>query len=372
MPTGDRSAASDGRVHRCELSHAHRLAPPVRHRDRVRARASATSWSVGTHECDYPPEVVEVPVVTGRPDARIGDTSREIHDRVSDALHGGSSIYHLDPTRSRELGRTSSSPRSCARSARSAYREVSAAVRALDGEHDGREPGAALDRGHPQHASRRWARSRRPRTRRSGLIELLRERLAAIENRVLERRLAGDRRRAGSSCSSGSIRPSRRVTGCPRWCAARVAGSCWVGRGSASVETTWDRVREVDPEQLILAPCGFERGRGAHEVWDDRGAAGLVRRLRAVRDGELFAVDGAGSCHAPGRGSSTASRCWRSCSTPRAWPASRRPGSWIPLGPIAIGPDRSLDSSASRDALPQSTFDCLWCGRAWRATGRRT
>ncbi len=28
--------------------------------------------------------------------------------------------------------------------------------------------------------------------------------------------------------------------------------------GERSVEVGWERLREVDPEQIILAPCGFD------------------------------------------------------------------------------------------------------------------
>src|SRR4029079_16159709 len=49
-----------------------------------------------THECDWPPSVVGKPVVTANvfDDADAG--ARTIHDRVTEAMHGGSAIYRLD------------------------------------------------------------------------------------------------------------------------------------------------------------------------------------------------------------------------------------------------------------------------------------
>src|SRR3954470_19433171 len=49
-----------------------------------------------THECDWPPEVVGLPVMPSKALELVGASSREIHRRVGDAVHGGSAIYHLD------------------------------------------------------------------------------------------------------------------------------------------------------------------------------------------------------------------------------------------------------------------------------------
>jgi iron complex transport system substrate-binding protein len=50
-----------------------------------------------THECDYPVEALDVPVVT----SDVGDTrdasSREIHQRVADSVHGGSTSTPSPP-----------------------------------------------------------------------------------------------------------------------------------------------------------------------------------------------------------------------------------------------------------------------------------
>src|ERR1700675_2670260 len=49
-----------------------------------------------THECDWPPEVAGIPVMTRNALDLEGATSREIHRRIGDAVHGGSAIYQLD------------------------------------------------------------------------------------------------------------------------------------------------------------------------------------------------------------------------------------------------------------------------------------
>ena len=66
------------------------------------------------------------------------------------------------------------------------------------------------------------------------------------------------------------------------------------------METTWDAVREVDPEIVVLMPCGFDLradGRGVGGAADVRRAGS---ELRAVRDGRVFAVDGSAYFSRPG------------------------------------------------------------------------
>src|SRR5262245_48913811 len=85
-----------------------------------------------THECDWPPDVVGLPVMTRNALDLRDATSREIHRRVGDAVHGGSAIYALDDealeVADADLILTQELCTVCA----VGYREVSDAVRALD------------------------------------------------------------------------------------------------------------------------------------------------------------------------------------------------------------------------------------------------
>src|SRR6476620_4983821 len=49
-----------------------------------------------THECDWPPEAAEIPVVTRSTNELAELSSREIDRLVGQAVHGGSSLYELD------------------------------------------------------------------------------------------------------------------------------------------------------------------------------------------------------------------------------------------------------------------------------------
>jgi iron complex transport system substrate-binding protein len=61
----------------------------------------------------------------------------------------------------------------------------------------------------------------------------------------------------------------------------------------------WDRLREADPELLVVAPCGFDITRTAAEM------PSLVRRpgwdsLAAVRSGQVYLADGNQFFNRPG------------------------------------------------------------------------
>ena len=124
-----------------------------------------------------------------------------------------------------------------------------------------------------------------------GLVEILRERLGAIEEQVQRRRAAG-------------VQPRRVVA--LEWLDPPFASGDWVpeqvrraggwdllGReGERACETAWSAILEVDPEQILLAPCGLD-ARATAEAWARVERPAGWDGLRAVRHGEVFALDGA-------------------------------------------------------------------------------
>lgn len=252
-----------------------------------------------THECDYPPEAEDVPVVTSDVAYQPSASSREINDQVVASIHRGSSLYQLDldalAAARADLILTQELCAVCAVS----YREVARAVRRLDS-------GSAVVSLEPTSIEGIFntistvGAMAEAEDEAVGLIEMLRERLARIENRVLERRLAG-------------IASPRIV--CLEWLDPPFAAGHWVpeqarraggwellgAAGEPSRPTAWETVREVDPEQLILMPCGFDAPRSAAE-WR-LGEASRPERLgdlRAVRDGQVYAVNGSAYFSRPG------------------------------------------------------------------------
>jgi iron complex transport system substrate-binding protein len=250
-----------------------------------------------THECDHPPEAAAVPVVTASVGQTETETSREINERVTSAVHRGSSIYRLDldalAASRPDLILTQELCEVCAVS----YREVGEAVRRIEAEATvvSLEPTSIEGVFNTISTVGAMADAEDEAV---GLLEILRERLADIEKRVLERRLAG-------------VRPRRVV--CLEWLDPPFAAGHWVpeqvrraggwellgGTGERSAQTTWEQVRELDPEQLMLMPCGFDARRTAQE-WRQAHRPAWVDDLRAVRRGEVFALDGSAYFSRPG------------------------------------------------------------------------
>jgi iron complex transport system substrate-binding protein len=251
-----------------------------------------------THECDYPPEVAGVPVVTADTTAATSAAgSRAIHELVGSALGSGSSLYRLDvdalAAARADLILTQELCQVCAVS----YRDVLAAVREIGSQASvvNLEPSSIEGIFNTISTVGAMAAAE---DEAIGLLELLRERLATIENRVLERRLAG-------------FAPRRVV--CLEWLDPPFAAGHWVpeqvrraggwellGReGERSAETTWEQVRDVGPEQLLLMPCGFDAERTAIE-WDSVDKPAWLAELRAVDEGEVFALDGSAYFSRPG------------------------------------------------------------------------
>jgi iron complex transport system substrate-binding protein len=252
-----------------------------------------------THECDYPPEALDIPVLTTDVGAIARATSRQINDRVAASIHGGESIYRLDVAALAEadpdLILTQELCEVCAVS----YRDVAEAVRlaGTDSEIVSLEPTSIEGIFNSISTVGAMAEAEDEAV---GLIEILRERLARIENRVLERRLAG--------------MPPRRVVSL-EWLDPPFAAGHWVpeqvrraggwdllgNAGEPSVETTWESVRDVEPEMLVLMPCGFDAARSADEWLATRAALpAWVADLDAVRNTEIYAVDGSAYFSRPG------------------------------------------------------------------------
>ncbi len=252
-----------------------------------------------THECDYPPEAADIPVMTSDVGAVAQATSRQINDRVAASVHGGDSIYRLDvaalAAADPDLILTQELCDVCAVS----YRDVAEAVRLAGTESEiiSLEPTSIEGILNSISTVGAYAEAEDEAV---GLIELLRERLARIENRVLERKLAG--------------MPARRVVSL-EWLDPPFAAGHWVPEqvrraggwdllgngGQPAVETTWQSVRDVEPEMLLLMPCGFDASRTADEWLDSAPSRpAFVDEMEALRTGEIYALNGSAYFSRPG------------------------------------------------------------------------
>ena len=131
-----------------------------------------------------------------------------------------------------------------------------------------------------------------------GLVEMLRERLAAIEERVLRRRDAG--------------RAAARVVAL-EWLDPPMASGHWLpsmirdaggwdllgADGGRPVVVDWEGIRDVDPEVILVAPIDRSLAAALRD-WRAAPRPAFVDDLRAVRDGAVVALDAAGAFGRPG------------------------------------------------------------------------
>jgi iron complex transport system substrate-binding protein len=214
-----------------------------------------------------------------------------------DAMHGGSPLYALDEAALAEaepdLILTQGSCRACGTS----YRHLVESARAMDDEISVVSLEPTSIEGILNSITTVGAMTEAEDDA-MDLVSSLRERLGSIEALVEARRDSG--------------RPAIRVVALD-WLDPMFAAGHWLPEqvrraggwdllgsdGERSLETTWDAVAEVDPEMLLLMPCGLHLPETVAE-WTRAAKPTWYRELTAVRRGQVFAVDGSAYFSRPG------------------------------------------------------------------------
>jgi iron complex transport system substrate-binding protein len=289
-----------------------------------------------THECDYPVDVADVPTVTAdvAPGSAAEVSSRRIHDRVAEAIHGGSSLYRLDTELLADLRPDLVLTQELCDVCAVSYREVNAAVRAIGGDITvvSLEPHTIEGILNTVATVGAFAEAEDEAV---GLVELLRERLLGLEQRVLERRAEGvaSRRAVVLEWLDPPFASGHWVPEMVR----RAGGWELLGReGERSLQTSWGQVREVEPEVMVLALCGFDAVRASREL-EDAALPAWFNQLEAVSDGQLFAVDGSGLFSRPGPRVIDGVALLAQLFDPEGFADATPSDAWIPLGPVGIG-----------------------------------
>jgi iron complex transport system substrate-binding protein len=283
-----------------------------------------------THECDYPPEVIGKPVVTRSVHDLSTASSRDIHRLVTASMHGGSSLYELDEAALEaakpDLILTQELCRVCAVS----YREVNEAARAIDADISvvSLEPSTIEGIFNTITTVGAMAEAEDAAI---DLVESLRERLGAVEETVQARRDAG--------------RKATRVVGL-EWLDPPFATGHWVpeqiqraggwdvlgSAGEKSVQTTWAAVTDVDPEMLLLMPCGFHL-QETIAAWAATPRPPDYDELLAVRRERIFALDGSAYFSRPGPRVIDGIELLAEILDPEAFVDIAPFGSWTPVEP---------------------------------------
>lgn len=243
----------------------------------------AGEWLVGrSHECDNPPWVRALPACT-RPGFDVEMPSGRIDAEVRRRLRTGEPLYHIDAALIQSLQPdllvTQEHCEVCAVTpgdvGRAGCGSIAGQVLALgagsvQGIHDGI---AAIGRALGRDSAA------------AELVDAMRRRKAGVHEAVKSRR-------APSLVVLEWIDPIFAMGNWGPELVEAAHGRLVLGeRGEHSAAIEWTRVRDADPDWLVVAPCGFDLARTRREVGVLEALPGWFE-LRAVRNGKVALADG--------------------------------------------------------------------------------
>ena len=240
-----------------------------------------------THECDYPPEAQALPKVT-RDVLPAGLSAAEIDAAVKERTLAGESIYELDADALHDLAPDLIVTQALCTVCAVSYDDV----RAIAEEIDTQPMVISLDPhtvGEVLGDARTLAQAT---DSKDAAVDLVREASARIDRvRVLTRTARAGR---GWWRWSGSTRRSPPATG-RRSSSSSPGGEDVLGfAGENSDQTTWEEVAAVQPDVVIVMPCGYDAEIAHREAEMHRD------QLAAIGAGEIVAVDASAYFSRPG------------------------------------------------------------------------
>jgi iron complex transport system substrate-binding protein len=246
-----------------------------------------------SHECDYPPPILDLPQLTRAKFKVHGATSAEIDRSVKGLLEQGLAVYEVDADRMRALEPdvilTQDQCEVCAVS----LADVERALCTWTG-------------------SAAQVLSLRPHTLSDvytdiqtvadaiGRAQAGRDLVASMKSRMAEIAVAVE----------GRARPK---LGFVEWIEPPMSGGHWMPEiisiaggispfgvsGQNSPWVSWDDMAAADPDILLVAPCGYDIATSLPELEGLRSQA-IFKTLRAVREGRVFVADGNAFFNRPG------------------------------------------------------------------------
>ena len=260
-----------------------------------------------THACDYPSEVGGVPVVTTRVSDRRGHhLDRLLLGRLAPDL------VLADGSEDEPIVE---------------YDEASSAVGGLSGE-------ATLVALAPQSVEGMFnsivtiGAYTESEYEAVGLVEVLRERLASVQRGFT----SAARRVVVLEGLEPPMTAGRWVPEMVR----RAGGWELLGReDEPPVATTWEQLREVEPQVLVLALRDAD-AMGAMRALATARLPDWFDELEAVRDGSFFAVDGHGLFSRPGPRMIDGIAVLAELFEPEIYAGAGPVGAWLPLSPLGV------------------------------------
>jgi iron complex transport system substrate-binding protein len=246
-----------------------------------------------SHECDYPPNVRGKPVLVEAVIDGERASSEEIDCRVRESLQAGRRLYRLNEPRFLEAAPDLIIAQDLCHVCAITPEQLQRAMQALP-----RAPRLL---------------TLNPTTMEDVLTDI--ERIGAAAERTTEaRQLVADlRARLARIRERASGEPSRPRVACLEWLSPLYAAGHWVPdmvaaaggsdalgtSGTPSERIAWEALTSMDPDVIVLMPCGFSIARMAREITSfiDRPE---WQSLRAWRQGQAYAVEAASYFSRPG------------------------------------------------------------------------
>ena len=213
-----------------------------------------------SHECDYPEEVADLPVCT-EPKVDTDGSSEEIHRSVGALLAQSLSVYRVDAERLRDLEPTHVVTQVQCDFCAVSLKEVEKALAGWTSERPRLTPLNPASLTDVFDDIERVAAALGARDRGSRLVGCLRERMAAV-------------------ASAASAVPRRPRVATIEWLSPLMTAGNWMPElvqmaggenvfgeaGRHSARLSWEALCAVDPDVLLVFPCGFPLERVEREI----------------------------------------------------------------------------------------------------------
>lgn len=244
-----------------------------------------------THECDFPPQALTLARLTS---SALPTASRaaDIDRHVRAALHGGSSLYHLDAELLERLQPDLIVTQELCEVCAVSYSIVDRAARRLstDPRIVSLEP-SSLEDVYANIVTLGTLTEHE--TKAHDVVDSLRERERVVRERVANRHKPRvlvlewtDPPMSGGHWTPGLVEAAGGVA---------VLGN----PGANSQVISWEAIAQADPDEIIVAPCGFDLEKTRDAV-AELSANATWNALRAVRQNRVHLVDGNAYVNRPG------------------------------------------------------------------------
>lgn len=249
-----------------------------------------------SHSCDFPASVKDLPICTS-PSFDPDGSSREIHDRVSELLHRGLSVYDVDVEQLQQLRPTHILTQDQCEVCAASLADVQKAVGQIV---DSQPVVLSLK---PQVLADLWDDLQRVAI---SLDPINGDAIAALTIAQLQGRLQDCLQRVPAKLPQPTV-------ACIEWTDPLMGAGNWVPElvsmagghplfghvGRHSPWLPWEDLTAAQPDVLVVMPCGYDLKEGRQAI-DQLTQMPAWQSLQAVKEGRVFLVDGDQYFNRPG------------------------------------------------------------------------